>query len=252
MPREWDAATYDSLPLPHLEWGRRTLGRLGLSGHERVLDLGCGTGRDTVALLDRLPRGRVVALDGSLSMLGRLRARLDGLPEGDRERVEVVHADITGPRLPVAGEVDAVTSVATFHWIPDHAALFSAVAAVLRPGGAFVAECGGLGNIASVSAAVDAVLGPQPAVWNFAGVEETERRLRDAGFTDVEVGLVPDPARLEPGTQLLSYLLVVVLGGQLERLPAEEREPFVEAVAARLPEPVVDYVRLTISATRAG
>lgn len=47
MPREWDATTYDSLPLPHLEWGRRTLDRLGLSGDERVLDLGCGTGRDT-------------------------------------------------------------------------------------------------------------------------------------------------------------------------------------------------------------
>jgi trans-aconitate 2-methyltransferase len=249
MPREWDATTYDSLPLPHLEWGRRTLDRLSLSGDERVLDLGCGTGRDTVALLDRLPGGRVIALDGSLRMLDQLRARLDGRP--DRDRVDITHADITRPPLPVRGLVDAVTSVATLHWIPDHAALFAAVAAALRPGGAFVAECGGLGNIASVSAAVDDVLGPRPAVWNFAGTEETERRLLDAGFTDVRVALLPDPARLEPGDQFLSYLAVVVLGGQLERLPDGEREAFVRAVADRLPEPVVDYVRLTISATRA-
>ena len=245
MTREWDATTYDSLPLPHAQWGRGTLDRLAPRGDERVLDLGCGTGRDTEALLDLLPHGRVVALDGSLRMLEQLRRRL----AGRLDRVEVVHADITGP-LPVTGTVDAVTSVATFHWIPDHAALFRGVARVLRPGGRLVAECGGLGNIAGVSAAVDDVLGPQPAVWNFAGVEETERRLRDAGFTDVQVALVPDPARLEPGAQLLAYLAVVVLGGQLERLPGAEHEAFVRAVAARLPEPVVEYVRLTISATR--
>jgi trans-aconitate 2-methyltransferase len=86
MPREWDATTYDSLPLPH----RRTLDRLSLSGDERVLDLGCGTGRDTVALLDRLPGGRVVALDGSLRMLDQLRARLDGRPDRDRAFVRAV------------------------------------------------------------------------------------------------------------------------------------------------------------------
>ncbi|MDX6346393.1 MAG: trans-aconitate 2-methyltransferase [Streptomyces sp.] len=246
MPREWDATTYDALPLPHLGWGRRTLARLPLSGDERVLDLGCGTGRDTAALLDRLPNGRVVAVDGSLRMLGQLRARL----EGRLDRVDVLHTDLTRP-LPLREEVDAVSSVATFHWIPDHAALFAHIAAVLRPGGRFVAECGGRGNIATVSAAVDDVLGPQPAVWNFAGVAETEQRLRDAGFTGIEVGLLPDPARLEPGEQLRSYLAVVVLGGQLERLPEDEREAFVDAVADRLPEPVVDYVRLTISATRA-
>ncbi|MEU4092227.1 class I SAM-dependent methyltransferase [Streptomyces sp. NPDC026673] len=245
MTREWDAAAYDTLPLPHTRWGRRTLDRLAPRGDERVLDLGCGTGRDMEALLDLLPHGRVVAVDGSLRMLERLRERL----AGRLDRVQVLHADITEP-LPVTGTVDAVTSVATFHWIPDHAALFRGIARVLRPGGRLVAECGGLGNIAGVAAAVEEVLGPQPAVWNFAGAEETERRLRHAGFTDVEVRLVPDPARLQPGGQLLSYLAVVVLGGQLERFPAEEHEAFVRAVAERLPEPVVDYVRLTISATR--
>jgi trans-aconitate 2-methyltransferase len=246
MLREWDATAYDALPLPHQQWGKRTLGQLTLNGTERVLDMGCGTGRDTAALLDLLPRGQVVAVDGSLRMLDQLRKRL----AGRLDRVEVVHADITEP-LPVQGHVDAVTSVATFHWIPDHAKLFAGIAAVLRPGGRFVAECGGLGNIAAVSAVVDSVLGEQPAVWNFAGAEETERRLRDAGFTGVDVALVPDPARLEPGEQLRSYLATVVLGGQLERLPAAEQEAFVTAVAARLAEPVIDYVRLTISATRA-
>jgi trans-aconitate 2-methyltransferase len=71
-PREWDAASYDPLPLPHERWGQRLLATLPLAGDETVLDVGAGTGRDTAALLDRLPRGRVVAVDGSAAMLEQI------------------------------------------------------------------------------------------------------------------------------------------------------------------------------------
>ncbi|MEV5751199.1 class I SAM-dependent methyltransferase [Actinoallomurus sp. NPDC052308] len=246
MIREWDAATYDSLPLPHLRWGRRTLERLPLTGAETVLEAGCGTGRDTEALLDLLPRGRVIAVDGSARMLDRLRDRL-----ADRlDRVDVHQADLTRP-LPITG-ADAAFSVATFHWIHDHDALFANIARALRPGAPFAADCGGHGNVARVRAALAKVTGEEPQTWNFAGAEETRRRLEAAGFTDVEVTLVPDPARLEAGEQFESYLTTVVLGAQLDRLPAAEHRDFVRAVAAELPEPVVDYVRLEFSARRAG
>ncbi|WP_031513923.1 class I SAM-dependent methyltransferase [Streptomyces sp. NRRL F-5123] len=245
MPREWDAKTYDSLPLPHLGWGRRTLGRLELRGDERVLDAGCGTGRDTAGLLDRLPQGQVVALDGSVRMLEQLRERL----EGRLDRVEVVHADLTKP-LPFDGEVDAVFSVAAFHWIEDHAALFASLAGRMRPGARLVTECGGRGNIAAVNAAVADVTGGTRDAWEFAGVEDTRQRLAAAGFTGIEVQLRPDPARFEPGEQLEAFLATVVLGAYLDAMAEADREPFVKAVAARLAEPVVDYVRLEIAATR--
>lgn len=248
MPREWDASTYDSLPLPHLGWGRRTLARLPLRGDERVLDAGCGTGRDTAGLLDRLPSGGVVALDGSVRMLDQLRERL----AGRLDRVEVVHADLTSPPLPFDGQVDAVFSVAAFHWIDDHDALFRTLAARMRPGARLVSDCGGRGNIAGVNAAVAQVRGTEPGTWEFAGVEDTRRRLAAAGFTDVEVALRPDPARFEPGEQLESFLATVILGAELDAMPEDEHEPFVKAVAGRLAEPVVDYVRLEISATLAG
>jgi trans-aconitate 2-methyltransferase len=66
MPREWDAVAYDRLGSPMTRWGETVVGWLDLNGDERVLDAGCGTGRVTERLLERLPRGRVIALDGSI------------------------------------------------------------------------------------------------------------------------------------------------------------------------------------------
>jgi trans-aconitate 2-methyltransferase len=247
---EWDAQSYDALPLPHKRWGPQTIARLQLAGDETVADLGCGTGRDAGQLLQALPRGRVLAIDGSQQMLAQLRSRL----AGELGRVEIVQADVREPApAGLAGHppVDAVLSVATLHWLPDHAVVFRTVAGLLKPGGQFVAEAGGAGNIASVVAALRE-LGADDGtgIWNFADVPETTARLEQAGFTGIEVRLQPDPARLEPGGQLEAYLATVVLGAHLRDLPPAERAPFVRAVAARLPGPVVDYVRLQIRATR--
>jgi trans-aconitate 2-methyltransferase len=211
-----------------------------------VADLGAGTGRDAEQLLTALPRGRVLAIDGSQQMLTQLRGRL----AGQLDRVHVLQADLREP-LPVTEPVDAVLSVATLHWLPDHAQVFRSVARMLRPGGQFVAEAGGEGNVATVRAVL-AQLGADDGkdIWNFAGVMETREHLASAGFTSIEAGLVPDPARLESAGQLEAFLATVVLGAHLRDLPPGERRPFVHAVATRLDEPVVDYVRLQIRATR--
>ena len=245
---EWDARSYDALPLPHKRWGPAAIARLRLAGGETVADLGAGTGRDAAELLTALPRGRVLAIDGSQQMLAQLRDRL----ARQLDRVQVLQADLREP-LPVTEPVDAVLSVATLHWLPDHAQVFSSVAGMLRPGGQFVAEAGGEGNIATVRAAL-AELGADDGkdIWNFAGAGETRDRLAAAGFTGIEAGLVPDPARFESADQLEAFLATVVLGAHLRDLPAAERRPFVRAVAGRLDEPVVDYVRLQIRAVRAA
>jgi trans-aconitate 2-methyltransferase len=243
---EWDAQSYDALPLPHKRWGPQTIARLRLPGAETVADLGCGTGRDAAQLLEVLPRGRVVAIDGSQQMLAQLRTRL----AADLDRVQIVLADVREPP-PALPPVDAVVSVATLHWLPDHAHVFRSVAALLRPGGQFVAEAGGAGNIATVRAALASLGADDGAdIWNFAGVPETTARLAHAGFTGIDVRLVPDPARLGSPAQFEAFLGTVILGAQLRDLPADQRRRFVTAVASQLPEPVVDYVRLQISATR--
>jgi trans-aconitate 2-methyltransferase len=244
---EWDARAYDQLPLPHRRWGSATIRRLRLAGEETVLELGCGTGRDAELLLDALPAGRVVAVDGSAHMLAQLRHRL----AGRMDRITVVHADLREP-LTLDEQVDAALSVATLHWLPDHDVVFQTVAASLRPGGRFAAEAGGAGNVDRVRAALRTITGDDGGRWwNFAGVEQTTRRLLHAGFTDITVDLVPDFAVLDGGEQFEAYLATVVLGAQLRELPAQHRHPFVRAVAREMGEPVIDYVRLKIDATRA-
>ena len=141
MTREWDARTYDRVADPMTRWGNAVLDRLPLTGDERVLDAGCGTGRVTEVLAERLPNGHVVALDGSAAMVDEARDRLARF--GDR--VSYVVADLGSP-IPLDEPVDAILSTATFHWVPDHDALFANLAAVLRHGGWLVAQCGGVGQ----------------------------------------------------------------------------------------------------------
>ncbi|HKP91097.1 MAG TPA: methyltransferase domain-containing protein [Thermoleophilaceae bacterium] len=247
--RDWDASTYERVSGPQAEWAVGVLERLPLRGDETVLDAGCGTGRVTQLLLERLPRGRVVAVDASHSMVEAARAAL-----GDR--ATVIESDLA--ELELDDQVDAVFSNAVFHWVPDHDRLFERIYAALRPGGRIVAQCGGAGNIARFHALANEVAVHPPFAehlvgwrgpWNFQDDRATAARLGAAGFVDVETSLQPWPVTpSEPG----AYVRTVCLGPHVDRLPEELRDPFIEAVEARMgPRPVLDYVRLNIAARRA-
>ncbi len=246
MPREWDARTYDQVADPMTRWGSTLLDRLPLRGDERVLDAGCGTGRVTEQLADRLPRGRVVALDGSGSMVEAARRRLARF--GDR--IEYVVADL-GASLPIDGQVDAVLSTATFHWVPDHDALFANLRAVMTPGAWLVAQCGGFGNIASIQRVLATIGDGWLGAVHFETPEATTERLETAGFDAIRCWLTDEPTSFEPGEPFETYLRTVVLGAHLERLPATEHDDFVRAVAEGVGAPLIDYVRLNIVARRA-
>jgi trans-aconitate 2-methyltransferase len=247
--RSWDGAEYDRLSSPMERLGREVLDRAALRGDETVLDAGCGSGRLIEALLERLPAGRVIAVDASPSMIEAARARV-----GDRADLRV--ADLTA--LDLGEHVDLVFSTATFHWIADHERLFAALRGALRDGGRLVAQCGGAGNVATVDAAARAVAGDDPFAahlagwpgpWNFATPQDTERRLRAAGFAEARCALVARPVTPEDPR---AYLEEIVLGAHLERLPERLRAPFVDAVSERLgPAPAIDYVRLNIDAVAA-
>ena len=241
MPHDWDAATYDRVSGPQLRWGGTVVDRLPLAGDELVLDAGCGTGRVTEALLERLPSGRVIGLDGSTRMLNEARGRL----EPAVGRLALLAADLRHP-LPIApATLDAVVSTATFHWIPDHDALFRNLATVLRPGGRLEAQCGGRGNIASVEEAL-AHLPVTAYPWTCATPEETIRRLEQAGFTEVEAWLTDERTPFPSRAELERFLATVVLWPQLAAMDPSEHAAFVSRVVDGLPALELDYVRLNL------
>jgi trans-aconitate 2-methyltransferase len=245
-PRDWDASTYERLSAPMTGMALDVLARLGLRGDETVIDAGCGTGNVTRVLLERLPRGRAIAVDAAPSMVEEARRLLP--PE-----VEVRLADLL--ELTVDEPVDAILSTATFHWIGDHERLFRRLRAALKPGGRLAAQCGGHGNVVEIKAAAFAAAAEPPYAeffdgwtgdWNFATPEDSERRLRAAGFGDVWCWLTP--VDIDPGDPA-AYLRAICLGSFVNRLPEELAEPFVAAALERLPDPLeIHYVRLNILA----
>ena len=245
MTRDWDAAAYDQVAAPQTRWGSAVVDRLDLVGDERVLDAGAGTGRVTEHLARRLPRGRVIALDASPAMIAAARERLARF--GDR--IDYLVADLGAP-LPVSPPVDAIVSTATFHWVPDHDALFRHLAAVLRPDGQLVAQFGGAGNIARVVRVLATIGDGWPGPAHFESAAATTARLEAAGFVDVEAWLTREPTSFEPGEPFVTFLATVVLGPHLDRLRERDRRPFAEEVARRLGRPELDYVRLNVVARR--
>ncbi len=251
MPvRDWDGTSYDRISATMEAFGLEVLERLELHGDETVLDAGCGSGRVTQALIERLPRGHAIGFDESASMIAAARERLG--PDAELRVGDLLELELDEP-------ADAVLSTATFHWIADHERLFARMHAALRPAGRLVAQCGGEGNLEILRGQAREVLAGEPYAqhlrnwqppWNYAAAEPTRERLLAAGFSSASCWLTP-AARQPPEPR--EFLSTIVLGPYVQRLPKELREPFMDdllaLVGACAGEPVtVDYVRLNIDA----
>ena len=257
--REWNAEAYHRLADPQREWGRTVMDRLALEGGETVLDAGCGPGGLTAELLERLPNGRVIAIDGSRQMVSRARTLLE--PRfGDR--VEIHVGDLAA--LTFDAVADAVFSSAVFHHIHDHVALFAGVYRALVPGGRLAAQCGGGPNLVDlqdhVAAVADgdprlAALVDWPGPWNNAGAPETAQRLEAAGFVDVATWVTEAPVHLPDALRMREHLETINLRSHLGRLPdTAARDALLDGVVARMgladPPMTLDHWRLNIAARR--
>lgn len=255
---EWDARAYHTVAEPQFAWGQRVLATLELAGTECVLDAGCGTGRLTMLLAERLRQGFVVALDRSFNMAQVARSTLASL----ESRTAVVLADLVD--LPFAGVFDVVFSTASFHWVLDHDRLFANLFAALKPGGRIHAQCGGSANLARILSRANALArepsyAPEFAGWtrpsHFATAADTRDRLSDTGFEDFRTWIEPAPTTFVDAAAFRDFVTAVVLRPFLSRIAEEQRrtafvEALVDAAAHDDPAYTLDYWRLNIIARR--
>jgi trans-aconitate 2-methyltransferase len=257
---DWDATRYHRVSEPQFDWGQRVIARLHPSAGQRILDVGCGTGRLTREIIRAAGDGsgaRVVGLDRSGSMLAvaRADAAVSECPIG------YVQAD--GAALPFANAFDAIFSAATLHWIHDHPAVFRSVRTALVPNGRFVAQCGGKGNLQGMLAHAGTLMASPPyreyfaewrEPWNFADAETTAGRLKAAGLTAIETWLEEAPADLETAEKYAEFVSCVCIRHHLDRLPPNLRGPFTNDLTARAASDdrpfTLDYWRLNIDARK--
>ena len=194
----WDAEVYDRIGTPMRQWAQRVIDDLALDGDETVLDAGCGSGSVTFDLLQKLPDGKVYAVDASAEMIALLDKTV---AERGERRITTLEASLTDYTLPE--QVDAVFSNAVFHWIPDDDALFGCLFRATKPGGRLRAQCGGYGNNHNVLEAVAAVrtqerfarhLGAFTDSKKYRTPEEAQASLERNGWRDARASLFAAPS----------------------------------------------------------
>ena len=240
----WTSETYraNAAYVPAL--GAAVFELLNPKAGEHILDVGCGEGSLTEKIT--AAGATVVGIDASAEMVAAARAR--GLD------ARVIDAE----RLPFDKEFDAVFSNAALHWVRDHDAMLAGVHRALKPGGRFVAEFGGHGNIAAIQVAIRSVLASHGWETNvhryYATPAEYSARLEKHGFTVGPIDLIPRPTPLPTG---LRGWLETFERATLDRLPSDHRERFLQEVEDLLREEICDsygnwtahYVRLRFLAT---
>jgi SAM-dependent methyltransferase len=248
MTQIWDAEAYgQNGAFVHgmaggvLEW-------LAAQPGESILDLCCGDGQLTARIAST--GANVIGLDASPQMAAA--ARMHGIH---------VHEGLA-ETLPFPDRTfDAVFSNAALHWVRDQDAVLAEVHRVLKPGGRFVAEMGGQGNIAAIRVALIAVLsrhgfdGREDNVNYYPTPDAYKKRLTQHGFNVERIALFPRPTPLSEGG--MSAWIRTFRRGVLDTLPEEIRNTIVEETTALL-EPALcdeegnwsaDYVRLRFIAT---
>jgi trans-aconitate methyltransferase len=247
MTPAWDARRYQDQHSYVWQLGGNLLELLQPRAGERILDIGCGTGQLTADIAGS--GARVTGLDSSPDMIEQARRNYPDIP--------FVLGDAASFSFPE--QFDAIFSNAALHWVPDHQAVAGSIARALLPGGRFVAEFGGKGCIASITAAMLAVLGPYAAgscPWNFRSIGEFAPLLERAGMEVCEARLFDRPTPVQ-GDDGMEGWLRMFCGGYFGGLTAEEtRVKLCELVAQLRPALyndgvwTLDYRRLRIVAIK--
>ena len=234
MPTEdWNPKAYAENSSAQANWGAEMHGKLSLHGDESIIDIGCGDGRLTARLAQRLPHGHIVGLDASPAMVEHARTAWGGVPGLEFRQADARSFTVDEP-------VDILVSNAVLHWIPDLAPVFRASKSALKPGGRLLFQMGGTGNVVQVENAARRVLSRDPwnkwfdglpPVWHMHSPEEASRDVEAAGLSPVRAELLERDMSHEGPDAMLGWMRTTWFS-VVSKAPEELRERLLHEILA--------------------
>ena len=263
MQHTWDANTYDNISNIQKDWANVIINKeRKWTGKEHLLDAGCGSGRVTKILAEKITEGNIYAIDSDPNMIEKAKENLK-----DIKNVKVMQADlldILSLNIPI--KFNVIFSNAVLHWVLDHRKVFESFYDLLLPNGQLLVQCGGHGNLQKTLSVFDSVkdlheFSKYFSKWkfdrNYAKPKETENILKEIGYKDVKVYLTDAPARFNSKRDYSIYIKTVDLRPYLKYLPSEQlQNEFVNTVLLHLEKYYpnlcwnLDYMRLTVLASK--
>jgi trans-aconitate 2-methyltransferase len=267
LHHKWDAKTYHNISTIQEKWGKDVLERRRWNGHEIVMDAGCGTGRVTKILAEKVGKGGLVyAVDLDANMIDQAKENLASF-----ENVFVVKSDILNVEL--QKKVDVIFSNAVLHWILDHRRLFQHFWKLLsdkennnenKGERILLVQCGGYGNLSKIHTLMNQIKElsefkiyflnwKEP--WYFAKPEDTEKLLKQIGFKNIKVYLSDGTTTFTNRTSYSSFVETAIIKPFLEYLPNEQiKRSFLKTFLDNIEQSrlawTLDYVRLNIVAQK--
>ncbi len=255
----WDARTYDKVSSNvQLEWGRKLLDKRRWIGNEIVMDAGAGSGNLTKILADKVPNGKVYAVDADPNMVEQSKSNLSGL-----RNVQVIHSSMDKVNLP-AEVVDVIFSNSALHWILDQEGVFSHFWQLLKPNGELLIEYGGHGNIEKPLSIIFKIMQSDQfrdhfanwkQSWYFPKPDDTERLLQRIGFRDIQVTFSKLTTSFSDRQSFAIFVKTVIMKPFIGHIPGvKKKEQFLDTLLNEFERSgwawSLDFVRLNISAKK--
>lgn len=259
---EWNATEYSRHSGQQAVWAQGLIAQLNLAGDEDVLDIGCGDGKNTVAIAEKLASGRVVGIDSSPDMIRSAKGRFENpaCPNITFQNVDV-------REMAFVNQFDVAFSNAALHWVKNHRQFLPLVRNALRPGGRTLFQMGGRGNAHEIIRVLEQMM-TEPRwrsffegfefPYGFHGPDEYRIWLEEAGLNPRRVELVPKDNRQQGAEGLAGWVRSTWLPFT-QQVPADLREPFISELVDRYIKEYgldadgmvhVEMIRLEVEAVR--
>jgi trans-aconitate 2-methyltransferase len=253
----WDARTYAEVSSNvQQEWGRDLIETRRWTGREIIMDAGAGSGNLTKMLAQRVPDGKVYAVDADPNMAKQAKSNLSSF-----RNVQVIQDSMDKVNLPT--EVDVIFSNAALHWILNQEKAFSHFRQLLRTNGELLIECGGPGNIDRPLSVIFRMIKSDlfkehfkdwKQSWHFPNPNDTEKLLLKKGFTEIQIKLLRRTSIFADRESFALFIRTVIMKPFLGYLPGAKKDQFLNIFLDEIQKDgkgwVLDYVRLRILAKK--